>query len=333
MDLIISIFIFIFIILFYILFIENINKNSLFFKDIKIKKDVYFSYEKIIYAFSRSLFRAIFISIVWIMILFMFYGFYLLILEIFNQNNINLFFYYCKEIEKFTIENYNKLLITNADNFNSSLLIALLFSLYSIITLIFIYFKNIFTETISEMPTFNEFSKQNITLDKEISIMLNPSPQTLKSFQLKKDFIFKNFIFFENINNILCIVVLWNIRTNESLNLAILIISFLIISYSTTLRIISSYLNILKSRLNILHKIQLYFISPLISISTIYIGYLYLEIFSHMIIYILLITTLISFILIHFGEKIRKHIKDLIVNKIIENEKFRNFLRIIKNIK
>lgn len=330
MDLIISIFIFIFIILFYILFIENINKNSLFFKDIKIKKDVYFSYEKIIYAFSRSLFRAIFISIVWIMILFMFYGFYLLILEIFNQNNINLFFYYCKEIEKFTIENYNKLLITNADNFNSSLLIALLFSLYSIITLIFIYFKNIFTETISEMPTFNEFSKQNITLDKEISIMLNPSPQTLKSFQLKKDFIFKNFIFFENINNILCIVVLWNIRTNESLNLAILIISFLIISYSTTLRIISSYLNILKSRLNILHKIQLYFISPLISISTIYIGYLYLEIFSHMIIYILLITTLISFILIHFGEKIRKHIKDLIVNKIIENEKFRNFLRIIK---
>ncbi len=330
MDLIISIFIFIFIILFYILFIENINKNSLFFKDIKIKKDVYFSYEKIIYAFSRSLFRAIFISIVWIMILFIFYGFYLLILEIFNQNNINLFFYYCKEIEKFTIENYNKLLITNADNFNSSLLIALLFSLYSIITLIFIYFKNIFTETISEMPTFNEFSKQNITLDKEISIMLNPSPQTLKSFQLKKDFIFKNFIFFENINNILCIVVLWNIRTNESLNLAILIISFLIISYSTTLRIISSYLNILKSRLNILHKIQLYFISPLISISTIYIGYLYLEIFSHMIIYILLITTLISFILIHFGEKIRKHIKDLIVNKIIENEKFRNFLRIIK---
>lgn len=330
MDLIISIFIFIFIILFYILFIENINKNSLFFKDIKIKKDVYFSYEKIIYAFSRSLFRAIFISIVWIMILFMFYGFYLLILEIFNQNNINLFFYYCKEIEKFTIENYNKLLITNADNFNSSLLIALVFSLYSIITLIFIYFKNIFTETISEMPTFNEFSKQNITLDKEISIMLNPSPQTLKSFQLKKDFIFKNFIFFENINNILCIVVLWNIRTNESLNLAILIISFLIISYSTTLRIISSYLNILKSRLNILHKIQLYFISPLISISTIYIGYLYLEIFSHMIIYILLITTLISFILIHFGEKIRKHIKDLIVNKIIENEKFRNFLRIIK---
>lgn len=330
MDLIISIFIFIFIILFYILFIENINKNSLFFKDIKIKKDVYFSYEKIIYAFSRSLFRAIFISIVWIMILFMFYGFYLLILEIFNQNNINLFFYYCKEIEKFTIENYNKLLITNADNFNSSLLIALLFSLYSIITLIFIYFKNIFTETISEMPTFNEFSKQNITLDKEISIMLNPSPQTLKSFQLKKDFIFKNFIFFENINNILCIVVLWNIRTNESLNLAILIISFLIISYSTTLRIISSYLNILKSRLNILHKIQLYFISPLISISTICIGYLYLEIFSHMIIYILLITTLISFILIHFGEKIRKHIKDLIVNKIIENEKFRNFLRIIK---
>lgn len=328
MDLIISIFIFIFIILFYILFIENINKNSLFFKDIKIKKDVYFSYEKIIYAFSRSLFRAIFISIVWIMILFMFYGFYLLILEIFNQNNINLFFYYCKEIEKFTIENYNKLLITNADNFNSSLLIALLFSLYSIITLIFIYFKNIFTETISEMPTFNEFSKQNITLDKEISIMLNPSPQTLKSFQLKKDFIFKNFIFFENINNILCIVVLWNIRTNESLNLAILIISFLIISYSTTLRIISSYLNILKSRLNILHKIQLYFISPLISISTIYIGYLYLEIFSHMIIYILLITTLISFILIHFGEKIRKHIKDLIVNEIIENEKFRNFLRI-----
>lgn len=330
MDLIISIFIFIFIISFYILFIENINKNSLFFKDIKIKKDVYFSYEKIIYAFSRSLFKAIFISIVWIMILFMFYGFYLLILEIFNQNNINLFFYYCKEIEKFTIENYNKLLITNADNFNSSLLIALLFSLYSIITLIFIYFKNIFTETISEMPTFNEFSKQNITLDKEISIMLNPSPQTLKSFQLKKDFIFKNFIFFENINNILCIVVLWNIRTNESLNLAILIISFLIISYSTTLRIISSYLNILKSRLNILHKIQLYFISPLISISTIYIGYLYLEIFSHMIIYILLITTLISFILIHFGEKIRKHIKDLIVNKIIENEKFRNFLRIIK---
>ncbi len=330
MDLIISIFIFIFIILFYILFIENINKNSLFFKDIKIKKDVYFSYEKIIYAFSRSLFRAIFISIVWIMILFMFYGFYLLILEIFNQNNINLFFYYCKEIEKFTIENYNKLLITNADNFNSSLLIALLFSLYSIITLIFIYFKNIFTETISEMPTFNEFSKQNITLDKEISIMLNPSPQTLKSFQLKKDFIFKNFIFFENINNILCIVVLWNIRTNESLNLAILIISFLIISYSTTLRIISSYLNILKSRLNILHKIPLYFISPLISISTICIEYLYLEIFSHMIIYILLITTLISFILIHFGEKIRKHIKDLIVNKIIENEKFRNFLRIIK---
>lgn len=204
MDLIISIFIFIFIISFYILFIENINKNSLFFKDIKIKKDVYFSYEKIIYAFSRSLFKAIFISIVWIMILFMFYGFYLLILEIFNQNNINLFFYYCKEIEKFTIENYNKLLITNADNFNSSLLIALLFSLYSIITLIFIYFKNIFTETISEMPTFNEFSKQNITLDKEISIMLNPSPQTLKSFQLKKDFIFKNFIFFENINNILC---------------------------------------------------------------------------------------------------------------------------------
>lgn len=330
MDLIISIFIFIFIISFYILFIENINKNSLFFKDIKIKKDVYFSYEKIIYAFSRSLFRAIFISIVWIMILFMFYGFYLLILEIFNQNNINLFFYYCKEIEKFAVENYNKLLITNADNFNSSLLIALLFSLYSIITLIFIYFKNIFTETISEMPTFNEFSKQNITLDKEISIMLNPSPQTLKSFQLKKDFIFKNFIFFENINNILCIVVLWNIRTNESLNLAILIISFLIISYSTTLRIISSYLNILKNRLNILHKIQLYFISPLISISTICIGYLYLEIFSHMIIYILLITTLISFILIHFGEKIRKHIKDLIVNKIIENEKFRNFLRIIK---
>ena len=330
MDLIISIFIFIFIILFYILFIENINKNSLFFKDIKIKKDVYFSYEKIIYAFSRSLFRAIFISIVWIMILFMFYGFYLLILEIFNQNNINLFFYYCKEIEKFAVENYNKLLITNADNFNSSLLIALLFSLYSIITLIFIYFKNIFTETISEMPTFNEFSKQNITLDKEISIMFNPSPQTLKSFQLKKDFIFKNFIFFENINNILCIVVLWNIRTNESLNLAILIISFLIISYSTTLRILSSYLNILKSRLNILHKIQLYFISPLISISTIYIGYLYLEIFSHIIIYILLITTLISFILIHFGEKIRKHIKDLIVNEIIENEKFRNFLRIIK---
>ncbi len=42
------------------------------------------------------------------------------------------------------------------------------------------------------------------------------------------------------------------------------------------------------------------------------------------------VTTLISFILIHFGEKIRKHIKDLIVNKIIENEKFRNFLRIIK---
>lgn len=120
------------------------------------------------------------------------------------------------------------------------------------------------------------------------------------------------------------------IGTNESLNLAILIISFLIISYSTTLRIISSYLNILKSRLNILHKIPLYFISPLISISTICIEYLYLEIFSHMIIYILLITTLISFILIHFGEKIRKHIKDLIVNKIIENEKFRNFLRIIK---
>ena len=52
-----------------------------------------------------------------------------------------------------------------------------------------------------------------------------------------------------------------------------------------------------------------------------------------MIIYFLLITTLISFILIHFGEKIRKHIKDLIVNEIIENEKFRNFLRIIKNIK
>lgn len=83
-------------------------------------------------------------------------------------------------------------------------------------------------------------------------------------------------------------------------------------------------------KVNILHKIQLYFISPLISISTICIGYLYLEIFSHMIIYILLITTLISFILIHFGEKIRKHIKDLIENEIIENEKFRNFLRIIK---
>ncbi|MCT7486226.1 hypothetical protein N5T98_04180 [Aliarcobacter cryaerophilus] len=185
----------------------------------------------------------------------------------------------------------------------------------------------------NEMPTVDELSKQNTTFDKDISIMLNPSPQTLKSFQLKKDFIFKNFIFFENINNILCIVILWNIKTNESLNLAILIISFLIISYSTTLRIISSYLNILKSRLNILHKIQFYFISPLISISTICIGFLYLEKFSYQIIYTLIITTLISFILIHFGEKIRKHIKDLIVNEIIENEKFRNFLRIIKNIK
>ncbi len=333
MDIVISIFLIMFIISFPILLKENINKDSLFFQDIHLKNDTYFSYGKIFYAISRSIFRAIFISAFWTLILMTFYGFYLLIVKIFDQNNINLFLDYFNKAKNFIMLNYDKLLVTNLDNFNPSLFIALVFSLYAIISLIIIYLKNIITETINESPSFKEYCQLNHSLDKEISLMLNPDKDTLKSFQLKKDFILKNFIFFENINHILCIFILFNVETNEHLNLFILIISLLIISYSTTLRTIGNYLSILKTRLNLVHKIQFYFISPLISISTIYVGFLNLESNFYIIVYILIFTTLLSFLFLHFGEKIRKNTKNSIEKCITDTEMFKNFLMSIKSYK
>ncbi len=331
MDIVISIFLIMFIIFFPILLKENINKDSLFFQDIHLKNDTYFSYEKIFYAIVRSIFRAIFISTLSTLILMTFYGFYLLVVKVFDQNNINLFIDYFHKAKNFIMLNYDKLLVTNSDNFNPSLFIALVFSFYAIISLIIIYIKNIITETINESPSFKEHCEQNHSLDKEISIILNPSKDTLKSFQLKKDFILKNFIFFENINHILCIFVLFNVKTNENLNLFILIVSLLIISYSTTLRTMSNYLNILRNRLNIVHKIQFYLISPLIPISTVCIGFLNLESSFYPIVYILIATILISFFLLHFGEKTRKNTKNNIEKYITNTEMFKDLLKSIKN--
>ncbi len=93
----------------------------------------------------------------------------------------------------------------------------------------------------------------------------------------------------------------------------------------------SNYLNILRNRLNIVHKIQFYLISPLIPISTVCIGFLNLESSFYPIVYILIATILISFFLLHFGEKTRKNTKNNIEKYITNTEMFKDLLKSIKN--
>lgn len=230
-------------------------------------------------------------------------------------------------IEDFGIKSYHAFLTLPADTYYASLLIASLFSVYAIISFIVIYVKNFIFEVYEEAPSFNEASNKEFKLDKEISKLLNPSLEVFDSFHYSKLFIYKKFIFSENVGHILSIMILWKIQDNQSINVYILIISLLIISYSSMLRVIGEYLHIIKEELKFVHKMQIYVVSVLIPLFTITLGFLFLEKDSDYLIYGLIATALYSFTSLNFGEKIKEKAIESIKQDIKETEMFKKIIK------
>ncbi|MBV5335241.1 MAG: hypothetical protein JZU49_05490 [Sulfuricurvum sp.] len=315
----------IFIVIFAKLFIENFNTKNIPLVP-KPEKGNYPLRIKIEYAFIRSFIRAILFSSTLFLIFWILYEL-LFFLYIFFQNLSEIFIALdYKTIKDFGIKNYNSFLNLPADTYYASLIIASFFAVYAIISFIFVYIKNFIVEVYKEVPSFKEFSKKEFKLDKKISKSLNPSLDIFDSFQYSKLFIYKKFTFSENVGHILSIMILWKIHDNQSLNVYILIISLLIISYSSMLRVIGEYLYIIKEELKFIHKIQIYIVSVLIPILTIILGFFFLEKNSYYLIYGLIATALYSFTLLNFGEKIKEKAIQLGKQDIIDTEIFKQFI-------
>lgn len=331
LDYILYIFISIFFISFILLFKENFNKK--YIPLIPRPKKGYSIRNKLIYAFVRSLFRSAFVALGSSLIYILFYSigkgiFYLYPLV--KAESINNSFKF-KEIKELGIKGFDTLINLPDDTYNTSLFIASIFSIYAIVSFIIIFIKNIVLETIEKIGPYSEYKHKNTTLDKEISMIINPQNKDLNSFTYKKEFNYKSFNFFENVNHILSIYILWSIKDTESIHLYVLIISLLIISYSSMLRILAEYIHIIKRRLTIIHKIQIYIISAFIPTSTIILGFIFIEKGNYVPIYALIITSLISFTILNFGEVLNKKKKNIIKREIEENKKFMNFMRLFRD--
>lgn len=320
----------IFIVIFTKLFIENFNTKNIPLVS-KSEKGNYPLRIKIEYAFIRSFIRAILFSSTLFLIFWILYEL-LFFLYIFFQNLSKIFIALdYKTIKIFGIKSYNLFLNLPTDTYYTSLLIASLFSVYAIISFIFTFIKNSIVEVYEEIPPFNEVSKKEFKLDKEISKLLNPSLDIFDSFQFTKLLIYKKFIFSENLGHILSIMILWKIHDNQSINLYILIISLLIISYSSMLRVIGEYLYIIKEELKFIHKIQIYVVSVLIPLCAIILGFLFLEKDSYYLIYGLIITALYSFTSLNFGEKNKEKAIESIKQGIKETEMLKQIIKSLHN--
>jgi hypothetical protein len=225
---------------------------------------------------------------------------------------------------------FNKMIVTYklilnlpSDTYYISLVIATLFCIYAIISIIFIFIKKFFTETKNELPSLKDVSHHTQSLDDMISRSLNPTVEDLNSFIYDEDTRYKNFILFENLNILISILILWSLENEESIKLIILSLSLLIIANATMLRTLSGYLNIIKENFTFIHKIQIYIVSLIISISSILVSYIYLEEDPFHLTTVLIITTLLSFLSLHTGKNKRKKMK----TDIKKHNRFLNFLK------
>lgn len=320
-------YILIFIIIFVKLFIENFNKEYVPFVPKPIKGG-YPIKTKLHFAFVRSFFRALFVTL-------MLYIIYLLFSEAFSFgyklfHNLSSLFISSDytTLQEFVVKSFNQLLNVPANTYYSSLVIATMFSIYNITVFIFTYIKLFIYEINEQLSSLKEKPKLRFSLDKEISEILNPSLEGLESFHYEKSFVYKRFIFSENLSHLVSINILWNIQENQSINLYIFIISLLIITYSSMLRVISEYLYIIKDKLTLIHKIQIYVVSVVIPFSTIILGCVYLENNLYYLVYGLIIIAIYSVATLHFGvnfkEKMQEKIKKwMITEKILKKFAYR----------
>lgn len=322
----IYVFIILFILTFIVLFIENINKRYIPF--VPRKERMNYPIIKVLpYCFMRSLLRSlstiIFLIIIYIFLVYI-YDIIIAFYDNFQGNNTNPMSQQIELIFNKMIVTYKLILNLPSDTYYISLVIATFFCINAIISIIFIFIKKIFTETKNEMPSLEEVSKQTLLLDDMISKSLNPTVEDLNSFIYDEDTRYKNFILFENLNILISILILWSLENEESIKLIILSLSLLIIANATMLRTLSGYLNIIKENFTFIHKIQIYFVSVIISISSILVSYIYLEEDPFHLTTVLIITTLLSFISLHTGKNKRKKMKKYI-------KEHNSFLIFLKN--
>ena len=122
---------------------------------------------------------------------------------------------------------------------------------------------------------------------------------------------------------LISILILWSLENEETIKLIILSLSLLIITNAAMLRTLSGYLNVIKENFTFIHKIQIYIVSVIISISSIFVSYIYLEEDPFHLTTVLIITTLLSFISLHTGKNKRKKME----KDIKEHNSFLNFLK------
>lgn len=318
----------IFLLYFIILFKENFNKKFIPLYP-RPKNEDYPLRIRLAYTLIRSSLRSIYMTI---SIVFITSFLYYICLYLFNLGTSAFIIIQDKQFIDILIEKYNELINSKNGTHYTSLLIAAFFSIIRIILLIFNLLKEIAIE--SHKETKIEMEKEEklgikFSLDREISKTLNFNEMNLKSYYLKKVFTYKNFIFAENIIHIISIYILWQIKDIQITHSFILVISLIIISYSSLLRILGDYLHIIKNRLTLIHKIYIHIISLIIPLSTIILTLLYFENKNKYELTILLfIISTYSFIALNFGEKLIKKHKKFIEKEIEEDKKFKNFLRL-----
>lgn len=324
-------FIIIFSLVFFRLFYENMRKKDIIL--MRTPKGGHKLRHKLLFSTVRSFIRALligFFSCLLYIIISSFYGLVrdliTIMSDVFTLPDFSI-------IKKISVDNYHKILNLPEDTFFTSLVIASIFCVYSATSYLLVFILNMCREIRKESEYFeqNELKGSNrFSLDKHISLLMNPSPVDLESFTLKRSFNYKGFIFFENVNQVLAITTLWIVQENSNLHFYVLILSLSIISYSTTLRILSGYFHLLKRRLSTFHKMYFHIISVFIPIASILLGLNYLEDNEKLISYVLIFTTSISFLLLNYGHEINEKRKKDIVNLLDINKSIKYLDSIIK---
>lgn len=321
----IYVFIILFIVIFIILFIENIKKRYIPF--VTRKERMNYPVIKVLPScFVRSLLRS-FSIIIPLIIIYIFlayiYDIIIAFYDYFQNNSNNPMSQQIELIFDKMIVVYKLILNLPSDTYYISLVIATLFCVNAIISIIFIFIKKVSTEIKNEMPSLEEVTQQTFSLDDDISRSLNPTVEDLNSFIYDEDTRYKSFILFENLNILISILILWSLENEETIKLIILSLSLLIITNAAMLRTLSGYLNVVKENFTFIHKIQIYIVSVIISISSIFVSYIYLEEDPFHLTTVLIITTLLSFISLHTGKNKRKKME----KDIKEHNSFLNFLK------
>lgn len=327
-----SIFLYIYIVIFSIicgrLFYENIN-GKLYQLICKKSSNVFELKMVKFMCFLKAFFKAIIPSAFLLFIGWGIYEFFLMLYNFFNNQTEFLDNSKITHIKEFVLDGYGKATNLPVDSFYVSLLLATLFAIYAIVSFVFFLIINLFKDSIKEMPSMEELEKEKFSLNKDIGKIGMPTEYTLDTFPLKKVFIYKLFIFCENVKHLFIVAILWEIQYIQTLNYYILILSILIISYTTTLRILGEYLSTIIDKLSFIHKLQIYATSTLIPLVTIILGYMYMKTeHETMYLYTLVIFTIISFITLYYGESILNKIRKIIAKEIKDEKEFQEFIKV-----